>query len=56
MIRGIEGTIGPRTFVAVTALALVGQYLISSEVLATGTLFGALALVMAYVLYPGRRA
>jgi hypothetical protein len=55
VLRRVEGTIGPRRFVAAMAAALTAQYLISSEVLATGTLFGALALALAFALLPERR-
>ena len=56
VIRRVQGPIGARAFVVAMALALAGQYLISSEVLATATLFGAVALVLAYALLPDRRA
>ena len=55
VIRRVQGQIGSRAFVVWMALALAGQYLISSEVLATATLFGAVALVLAYALLPERR-
>jgi hypothetical protein len=55
VLRHVQGEIGSRAFVAWMAVALAGQYLISSEVLATATLFGALALVLGYVLLPGWR-
>ena len=55
VLRRVQGSIGARAFVIAMALALIGQYLISSEVLATATLFGAVALVLAYVLLPERR-
>jgi hypothetical protein len=54
-LRRVHGHIGPRAFVVWMGLALAGQYLISSEVLATATLFGAVALVLAYALVPDRR-
>jgi hypothetical protein len=52
----IEGTLGERGFAIWLALALAGQYLISSEVLATGSVFGALALALGWWLSPGSRA
>ncbi len=55
VLRRLDGDIGPRRFVVMLALALAAQYLISSEVLATATLFGAVALVLAIALAPERR-
>lgn len=55
VIRRLRGELGRRAFVWWMGLALTGQYLISSEVLATATLFGAVALVLAYALVPDRR-
>jgi hypothetical protein len=55
VLRRLRDDIGPRAFVVWMGLALTGQYLISSEVLATATLFGAVALVLAYALVPDRR-
>ncbi len=52
VLRRLQGQIGSRAFVVWMAVALAAQYLISSEVLATATLFGAVALVLAYVLLP----
>ena len=50
VLRRVDGNIGSRAFVVWMGLALTGQYLISSEVLATATLFGAVALALAYAL------
>src|SRR5947209_1869714 len=55
VIRRVQGTIRARRFVIATAATLVGQYLISSEVLLTATLFGGLALVFAFALLPAQR-
>jgi hypothetical protein len=55
VLRRVQGTISPRRFVVALALALTAQYLISSEVLATATLFGAVALVLGWILLPSQR-
>ncbi|MGZ4186503.1 MAG: hypothetical protein ACXVSF_14135, partial [Solirubrobacteraceae bacterium] len=55
VLRRLEGTIGSRAFVLWTAVAMIAQFSISSEVLATATLFGAIALALAFALLPGRR-
>ncbi len=56
VLRRVQGTIGARWFVIAMALTMTGQYLISSEVLATAVLFGAVSLVVAYLLAPDQRA
>ncbi|MGZ4180810.1 MAG: hypothetical protein ACXVUL_09050 [Solirubrobacteraceae bacterium] len=56
VLRRLEGSIGSRAFVLWMALAMIAQFSISSEVLATATLFGAIALLLAFVLLPERRA
>jgi hypothetical protein len=56
VLRRVEGSIGSRAFVVWTALAMIAQFSISSEVLATATLFGAIALVLALALLPERRS
>jgi hypothetical protein len=56
VLRRLEGSLARRRFVMWMTLALTAQYLISSEVLATSTLFGAIALVLAYGLFAERRA
>jgi hypothetical protein len=55
VLRRVQGTVGLRRFVILMALGLTAQYSISSEVLATGTFFGAIALVLGYALAPGSR-
>ena len=55
VLRRLEGSIGSRAFVAWTAVAMIAQFSISSEVLATATLFGAIALALAFALLPERR-
>ena len=55
VLRRLEGSIGSRAFVVWTALAMIAQFSISSEVLATATLFGAIALALAFALLPQRR-
>jgi hypothetical protein len=56
VLRRMERTTGRRRFVVEMALALVAQYLISTEVLATSAVFGAIALLLAGGLMPERRA
>jgi len=51
----VQGAIGPRQFVFAFTVLLVLQCLISSEVLATMTVFGAIALLCAIVLLPASR-
>ena len=55
VLRRLEGSIGSRAFVVWMALAMIAQFSISSELLATATLFGAIALVLAFILLPERR-
>jgi hypothetical protein len=55
VLRRLEGSIGSRAFVLWTALSMIAQFSISSEVLATATLFGAIALALAFALLPERR-
>jgi hypothetical protein len=50
VLKLIEGSIGAMWFVVAMALCLAGQYLTSTEVLATSTLFGGFALVVAFAL------
>lgn len=54
-LRRVQGDLGSRRFVMFMAAALAAQYLISIEVLATSTLFGGVALVVALGLFPDRR-
>ena len=49
-VRQIEGSVTRRRFVIATAALLVAQYLTSTEVLLTATVFGVLALIVAYLL------
>ncbi len=55
VLKRIEGTISRRGFVIAMTLGLTAQYSISSEVLASGTFFGAVALLIAYALMPDLR-
>jgi hypothetical protein len=55
VLRRVDGRMGARAFVLATAAALTAQYLISIEVLATGTLFGGVTLVGAFLLLRDRR-
>jgi hypothetical protein len=55
VLKAIEGSIGSRAFVISMAVVMAAQYLISSEVLATSTVFGAFALILAFGFYPERR-
>ncbi len=50
VLRRIDKDLSPRRFVALLALVLVGQFLISTEVALTLALFGALALVLAVAM------
>jgi hypothetical protein len=55
VLKLVQGSIGARRFVVAMALSLAAQYLIYAEVLATSTLFGAVALALAFALYPEHR-
>jgi hypothetical protein len=55
VVRRLEGSLGKRRFVLWLALALVGQYLISTEVFFTATLFGVLAFLVAFTVVDGAR-
>lgn len=55
VLKLIEGSISARWFVVAMALCLAGQYLTSSEVFATSTVFGGFALLVAYGLLSGLR-
>jgi hypothetical protein len=55
VLKQVQGTIGPRRFVIAMTIGLTAQYSISSEVLTTGTVFGAVALALAFALVPARR-
>jgi hypothetical protein len=55
-IRRVEGSIGPFTFVAGIVACVVGLFSISTELVATASLFGAIALLGAWALWSsGRR-
>lgn len=56
VLRRVEGSISSRRFWVWMTLALTAQYLISTEVLATATLFGGIALALGYALFAERRA
>ena len=56
VLRRIQDDISPRRFTVAMTGALTAQYLISIEVLATATVFGAVALVAAFLLYREHRA
>jgi hypothetical protein len=55
VVRRVDGSIAPRRFLVGMTLTLTAQYLTSSEVLATATLFGAIALALAYGLMAAQR-
>jgi hypothetical protein len=55
VLRRLDGRTSPRRFVAAMTAALTAQYLISIEVLATATLFGGVALVIALIVFRERR-
>jgi hypothetical protein len=56
VLRRIQDSVSPRRFTVAMTAALTAQYLISIEVLATATVFGAVALVTAFLLYREHRA
>lgn len=55
VLRRLDGSMSQRRFAVWMALALAAQYSISSEVLLSSTLFGGIAIVIAFVLFAGRR-
>ncbi len=55
VLRRLDGSITARRFVSLMALAMIAQFLVSTEVLATAALFGAFALIIAYALFAGLR-
>jgi hypothetical protein len=55
VLKRIDTSLTPRRFVVWMTLAIAAQYLIGSEVLVGSALFGAFALVLAYLLLPGYR-
>jgi hypothetical protein len=56
VLRRLEGSLRPRTFVGLMVAGIVFQFLTSAELLATATLMGGFALAVAYGLFPERRA
>lgn len=56
VLRRIDHSTSRRRFVIEMTLAVTAQCLIETEVLATSTLFGVIALLLAYGLFPARRA
>jgi hypothetical protein len=54
-VRAVDGTLGDRAFTLLLALTLAAQFLISIEVFATMTAFGAVALAGVAVLGPRDR-
>jgi hypothetical protein len=55
VIRRLDGSLRQRPFVAAMTATLIAQYLTSTEVLLSATLFGGVALVAAFLLLPDRR-
>jgi len=55
VLKRLNGTLAAKGFVIAATLTLTAQYLTSTEVLATATVFGALALVFAFLLFAERR-
>jgi hypothetical protein len=55
VLRRLEGSLSPRRFLVAMAAAFIAQFLISTEVLLTSTVFGAAALAIAFVMFPERR-
>ena len=58
VVRRVRGRMGPRAFVLLLALTLLGQFSISTEIFATMTVFGGIALLLALLFASGevRRA
>jgi hypothetical protein len=48
VVRRVHGSIGPGTFIGFLAVAVVGLFSISTELVATASLFGAIALLGAW--------
>ncbi len=55
VLRRVEGSIGSRRFLVAMTAALTAQYLISGEVLVSATMFGGIALVLAFGLFGALR-
>lgn len=56
VLRRLEGSIGERAFFVAMTAGVAAQFLTSHDVLATMTVFGALALAAGFALFPQRRA
>jgi hypothetical protein len=56
VVRRVEGSLGRVAFIAFTVLAIVGLFSISTELVATASLFGALALLGAWAFGGEARA
>ncbi len=56
VVRRLEGSVGERAFFAALTAGLTAQYLTSLDVLATTSIFGGATLVIAFWLWPERRA
>ena len=55
VLKRLDGSIGERPFVVAITLGVAAQFLTSNDVLATMSIFGALALLAAFVFYVERR-
>jgi hypothetical protein len=55
VVRRLEGSVSERFFFVAMALGVAAQYLTSNDVLATVSVFGALALAGVFALFPERR-
>ncbi len=55
VLRRLDGSISPRRFTVQITLALAAQFLISTEVFATSTVFGGIALLAGLALLPAHR-
>jgi hypothetical protein len=56
VLKRLEGSLGRRAFVGLMGAGVVFQFTTSAETLATATLFGGFALIVAYALFPEHRA
>ena len=56
VVRRVEGSLGRASFVALMALAIIGLFSISTELVATASVFGAVALLGAFVFGGEARA
>jgi len=52
VVRRVRGRIGQRAFVLLLAITLLGQFSISTEIFATMTVFGAIALLLGLLFGP----